>query len=40
VLQNPLQLAPAVIVTRPDTRVEQAGELHSESSKVSDRPML
>jgi len=36
-LQNPLQLAPAVIVSRHEERGEQAGALHSGSSKGSDK---
>jgi len=38
--QNPLQLAPAVIVTRPDEIGKQAGTLHSGSSKGSDISVL
>jgi len=39
-LQNPLQLAPAVIVTRPDERGEQSGTLYSDFSRFSDKPVL
>ena len=39
-LWKPPQLAPAVIVTGPDERKEQAGTLHSGSSKGSDNPVL
>jgi len=37
-LQNPLQLAPAVIVTRPDEGGEQVGKLHSEFQKALTNP--
>ena len=39
-LHNPLQLAPAVILTRPDEGGEQAGTLHSGCLKGSDTPVL
>jgi len=38
---NTLQIAPVVIVTtRPDKRGQQAGTLHSGSSKGSNKPVL
>jgi len=40
ILQNFLQLAKSVIVPISDERVEQAGTLHSVSSKDSDKPVL
>jgi len=39
-LQNPVQLAPAVIVTRPDGRGAQAGTLLSGSSEGSGKGMV
>jgi len=39
-LQNPLQLPPAVIVTKLHERREHAGTLESGSSKGSDKPVL
>jgi len=35
-----VQLAPAVILMRPDERGEQEGTLHSGSSNGSDKPVL
>jgi len=39
-LQNPLQLTPAVIVSSPDERGEQACALWSGFSKSSDTPRI